>query len=181
MDINSTCATLREYRALPPTKRWPHRASRHPLVTQFLLPPMMILLVRRLPFDAFAPSWCRERLSVHLTNAAILSMLGALALVFGLRHVLLVQMPITVLASVVGSSLFSLQHCFEEAQWARQECWDPMRASLEGAPTWSCPRCCNGPPATSATTTSTACPRACPTTGCGSAARRAPNWERRPR
>ncbi len=73
----------------------------------------MFLLVYRLPFDASAPSWRRERRSVHLTNAA------------------LVHTPTMVLASIVGVRLFSVQHRFEEAQWARQEHWDPVRASLE--------------------------------------------------
>ncbi len=140
VDLYSTCATLREYEALSPARRWRYRVSRHPVVTQFLLPPLVFLVVYRLPFDAPGASWRRERRSVHLTNAAIIGMLGVLAAVFGVWPVALVQLSTLALASVVGVWLFSVQHRFEEAQWARQDHWDPVRASLEGSSCLALPR-----------------------------------------
>lgn len=132
IDIYSTCATLTEYLALSPFRQWTYRAARHPVVTQLLLPPIVFLLLYRLPFDA-PNGWRREKLSVHLTNLAIAAFLGGLMLVFGVWNVLLVQVPIIAIAAIVGVWLFSVQHRFEEAQWARQAEWDPVAASLDGS------------------------------------------------
>ncbi len=140
VDIYSTCATLREYEALTPARRWRYRVSRHLVVTQFLLPPLVFLVVYRLPFDAAGASWRRERRSVHLTNGAIAGVLGVLVLAFGAGPVALVQLAILAPASIVGVWLFSVQHRFEEAQWARQEHWNPVQASLEGSSCLELPR-----------------------------------------
>lgn len=131
IDLYSTCATVAEYEALPPGRRMLYRAVRHPLVTQFLLPPLVFLVLYRLPFDTDA-GWKRERRGVVLTNLVLATALGGLMLVFGVGQVLLVQLPIIGLAAIVGVWLFSVQHRFEAAQWARQAEWDPVRASLEG-------------------------------------------------
>ena len=70
-DVYSTCATLREYSAFQPMRRLLYRVSRHPLVSQFLLPPVVFMLVYRVPFDTPA-SWTRERASVYLNNPAFI-------------------------------------------------------------------------------------------------------------
>ena len=131
IDLYSTCATLKEYLALSPVRRWLYRATRHPAVTQILLPPLVFLLVYRLPFDA-PKTWLRERRSVLLTNAALAAMLGCLWFAFGLRTMALVQFPPIAIASVIGVWLFSVQHRFEEAMWERQGDWSHMQASMEG-------------------------------------------------
>ncbi len=51
LDIYSTCLTVREYDALSRRHRWFYRASRHPLVSQLILPPLVFLLLYRVPFD----------------------------------------------------------------------------------------------------------------------------------
>ncbi len=139
VDLYSTCATLQEYQALPPLRRLLYRVSRHPVVTQFLLPPLIFLALYRVPFDT-PSSWSRERASVHLTNLAIAGVLGGLVLALGVWPVVLVQLPIMVVASVIGVWLFSVQHRFEAAQWARQEQWNPVQASLEGSSYLKLPR-----------------------------------------
>ena len=139
IDVYSTCATLAEYQALSPTRRLFYRAARHPIVTQLLLPPIVFLLLYRVPFDAPA-GWARERTSVFLTNLAIAAVLGALMLACGVWPVALVQVPIIVVASIVGVWLFSVQHRFEAAQWARQSEWSLIKASLEGSSYLKLPR-----------------------------------------
>ena len=51
VDIYSTCLTVAEYRALAPRRRLLYRLSRHPVVTGLLLPPLVFLLLYRIPFD----------------------------------------------------------------------------------------------------------------------------------
>lgn len=132
LDIYSTCATVREYAALSPSKRLIYRVSRHPLVTQLILPPFIFLILYRLPFDR-PDAWKREGLGVLATNLMIAAALGGLMLVFGVWPVLIVQLPIIALAAIVGTWLFCVQHRFEEAQWAAEDSWHPMDASLHGS------------------------------------------------
>ena len=82
----------------------------------------------------------RERRSVHLTNAALLAMFGTLALSVGWREVLTIHLSIMVIASILGVWLFSLQHRFETARWARREEWDPAVASMEASSWFGLPR-----------------------------------------
>ena len=131
IDLYSTCATLEEYLALPAFRRWIYRFVRHPLITQILLPPLVFLVVYRVPFDA-PRTWLRERRSVLMTNAALAMVLSGLGFLFGLRTMALVQFPIVAVASIIGVWLFSVQHRFENSMWERQENWGHLQASMEG-------------------------------------------------
>ena len=139
IDLYSSCATLKEYQAMPGRSRLLYRLIRHPVLTQIVLPPFVFLLVYRVPFDAPA-NWLRERRSVLMTNLALACVLGALCLVLGWRAVLLVQLPTISVASIVGVWLFSVQHRFEQTSWQRQGNWDHVRASLEGSSYLRLPR-----------------------------------------
>ncbi len=139
IDLYSTCATVEEYLAMPKWRRLGYRISRHPLLTQLVLPPIVFLVLYRLPFDT-DPSWSRERHSVMLTDLTLLLVLGALVLAFGFGTVALVQFPIILIASIIGVWLFSVQHRFEAAQWARQAEWNPVNASLDGSSYLRLPR-----------------------------------------
>ncbi len=139
VDLYSTCATVQEYRAMPTLRRALYRGSRHPVITQLVLPPILFLILYRVPFDT-PRSWRRERRSVLLSNLAIAAMLGVLVLGFGIGPVATVQLPIMLLASIVGVWLFSVQHRFEAAQWWHQEQWTPVQASLEGSSYLKLPR-----------------------------------------
>jgi omega-6 fatty acid desaturase (delta-12 desaturase) len=130
-DLYSTCLTLREYRALTPVRRLLYRAVRHPLVSLVLLPPLVFLVLYRLPFDTPA-GWRRERLSVHATNLSLAVLLVGVGLVLGFGAMALVQAPIMVVASIAGVWLFSVQHRFEGAAWFRGGAWTAVAASLRG-------------------------------------------------
>jgi acyl-lipid omega-6 desaturase (Delta-12 desaturase) len=138
-DIYSTCLTVDEFRALPRWRRVVHRVMLHPVVSLLLLPPLVFLVIYRIPFDA-PRSWTRERRAVHGTNLALLAVFGVLGLVLGFGNVLLVHLPTSIVASIIGVWLFSLQHRFEGAQWARQDAWSPVAASLRGSSLLQLPR-----------------------------------------
>jgi len=131
-DIYSSCLTVAEYRALSSSRRALYRASRHPLVANLLLPPLIFLLLYRLPFDMPA-SWRRERRAVHLTNGMVGGLVVALGAGLGFAEVAAVQLSVMVVASIVGVWLFSVQHRFEGARWMRAPEWSSLSASLEGA------------------------------------------------
>jgi omega-6 fatty acid desaturase (delta-12 desaturase) len=131
IDLYSTCITLEEYRALRPWARWRYRLMQNPLIALLLLPPLVFMVIYRLPFDT-PRSWIKERLSVHFTNLALLLIVTGLAFWQGLGAVLLVQVPVMAFAAIVGVWLFSLQHRYENVHWSRRADWDATRAAIEG-------------------------------------------------
>jgi len=130
-DIYSSCLTVREYRQLTPLRRLLYRLIRHPSIALVALPPLVFLLLYRVPFDT--PShWRRERLSVHATNLALAVLLVGLGLVVGFGALAMVQLPIMFFAAIVGVWLFSVQHRFEAARWFARADWSADGASLRG-------------------------------------------------
>ena len=138
-DLYSACLTVREYQALSGWRRLLYRLPRHPLVANVLLPPLVFMVLYRIPFDT-PRQWVRERRSVHLTNAALLAVFGALVLLLGWQEVLIVHVSVMVVASILGVWLFSVQHRFETARWARRDTWNALAASMEASSWLGLPR-----------------------------------------
>ena len=65
---------------------------------------------------------------------------GGLGVTLGYGRVAAVQLPIMVIASIVGVWLFSVQHRFEHAQWMRDASWGFAAASLGGTSYLRLPR-----------------------------------------
>jgi omega-6 fatty acid desaturase (delta-12 desaturase) len=131
--------TVAEYRALGRWRRYLVRLVNHPIVANVLLPPLVFVVLYRMPFDA-AKGWQRERREVYLTNLALVVLFGGLGLTLGYGRVAAVQLPIMVIASIVGVWLFSVQHRFEHAQWMRDASWGFAAASLGGTSYLRLPR-----------------------------------------
>ncbi len=131
-DIYSTCVTVKEYRAMGGWSRLGLRLTRTPLVYLGLIPPLVFLVLYRLPFDT-PRAWTRERRSVHLNNAMLLAAFVAMGLPLGFGNVLLIHLPIMSVAAIVGVFLFSVQHRFEETLWARQDAWSAVDSALKGS------------------------------------------------
>lgn len=132
LDVYSMVLTVAEYRALSPWGKLVYRVSRHPLVVNVILPPLVFLLLYRLPFD-MPKSWRRERLAVYLTNAMLIGLVGGLGLLVGFGPVAFVQLLVITLAAIIGAWLFSIQHRFESAQWMKGDAWQHVSAALEGS------------------------------------------------
>ena len=132
VDIYSTCLTVAKYRALGPwARRW-HRFSRSPLVANIIAPPLVFLLLFRVPFD-MPRKWKRERLALYLTNATLVGGIGGIGLLLGFDRVAQVQLPIIAISSTIGVWLFTVQHRSDHTVWAREGDWDATTASLEGS------------------------------------------------
>jgi len=131
-DFYSDCLTLDEYRLLDRKGQWFYRVTHHAALIHVLLPPIVFTVLYRMPFDT--PSSCRtERRSVYLLNVALVLLYGTLIAIFGLRTVLLVHLPAIAASAIIGIWLFSVQHRFEESQWARTENWTATESALHGA------------------------------------------------
>ncbi|MEP4198387.1 MAG: fatty acid desaturase [Aliishimia sp.] len=123
--------TVAEYQALTPLKRFGYRLYRHPIILFGLGPGYLFFLQNRLPlgFMAKAKYW----VSAMGTNAAILGALGIIIYFGGLKPVLLIFLPSTLLAATAGVWLFYVQHQFEATIWEHEEDWDLHEAALHGS------------------------------------------------
>ena len=130
-DLYSSLLTLKEYQALSRTRRGLYRLSRHPLFANLLLPPLIFLVLYRLPYDV-PRSWRLEHLFIHLTTLALAGIAIGLAFAFGFWAVLAVQLPVIALAALIGVWLFSIQHRGEHVRWDRHDQWNATSAALEG-------------------------------------------------
>lgn len=139
IDIYSTCLTVDEYSTLPPWRRTVWRTMLHPIFSLLLLPPLVFFVIFRLPYDT-PRSWTHERWAVQGTNLALLVVFAALGIGLGFRNVLLVHLPTSIIASIIGVWLFSVQHRFERSLWARHDEWTPVAASLRGSSHLHLPR-----------------------------------------
>jgi omega-6 fatty acid desaturase (delta-12 desaturase) len=131
-DIYSTCLTVREYEAMSPARRWFSRTLRHPLIAHLIIPPLVFLVLYRLPFET-PRTWVRERRAVHFTNALIAVCVIAMVLALGVWPVLLIQVPVIAVAAIIGVWLFSIQHRFEESHWAHSADWSAITAAIRGS------------------------------------------------
>jgi len=131
-DVYSSCITVREYCALGFWKRVRYCALQHPLIAQIILPPLIFLILYRIPFDT-PRSWRRERRSVWLTNVAIVAFYGSMGTVLGWRTLAIVQLPSFTVAAIIGTWIFSLQHRAEQIRWFRSDRWNATEASLRGS------------------------------------------------
>ena len=139
LDIYSSCMTVSEYLRLGRWQQRLYRLSRHPIVSHLILPPAVFLLLYRIPFDA-AKGWRRERRAIYVTNLMLVGLFGGLGLAIGFGPVLAVQLPIMLLASIIGVWLFSVQHRFERTHWASEANWSFATAALRGSSYLQLPR-----------------------------------------
>lgn len=138
-DIYSACLTVGEYRLLTPLQRMMHRLPRHPIVAHLVLPPLVFLLLYRVPFDTPA-SWRKETRAVYWLNGALAATVGLLGLAVGFVPVMMVQLPVILVTSIIGVWLFAVQHRFDTSRWTRQAEWSFAGAALEGSSFLKLPR-----------------------------------------
>ena len=130
--------TVREYQSLSAWRRLRYRLLRNPIVVLGLGPLYLFVLKQRLPVNLMRAGrgpW----LSVMATNLVLVTVVGLLVMVLGVGDFLLVQGPITLLASSAGVWLFYVQHQFEHTYWASSPDWNLHTAALEGSSHYDLP------------------------------------------
>lgn len=130
--------TVREFRGLPRTQRLLYRLYRHPLVLFGVGPTYLFLLDHRLPVGFMRAGWM-PWLSTMGTNAAIALLVTTMIWLVGVIPFLLVQLPITLLASSIGVWLFYVQHQFENTLWEHDDDWTFHDAALHGSSYYDLP------------------------------------------
>jgi omega-6 fatty acid desaturase (delta-12 desaturase) len=127
-----TTLTVREYEALSPARKIGYRLYRHPLAMLGVGPAYLFLLQHRVPLGLMRAGW-QPWASAMGTNAAILVFYMAACSLVGLGPFVIIQLPITLLASSIGVWLFYVQHQFEHSYWEKKETWSHTDASLHGS------------------------------------------------
>jgi acyl-lipid omega-6 desaturase (Delta-12 desaturase) len=122
--------TVAEYNAMSRGKRVGYWLFRNPLV-MFGIGPIWALMVQ--PRLVKRSERTRIRHSVHLTNLALLAMVGFLCWAMGWQEFVLVQLPTAWLAGAAGVFLFYVQHQFEDAYWQNAGDWTYAEAGLRGS------------------------------------------------
>ena len=122
--------TMEEFQTMPREKRFIYRFVRHPLV-MFTFGSFLVFTV----FHRFyrPGSGRRERMSVHVTNLALVGMIAGLVALMGWREYLLIQVPVMFFGTSAGVWLFYVQHNFDGTYWERQNRWSFVKAGLSGS------------------------------------------------
>jgi omega-6 fatty acid desaturase (delta-12 desaturase) len=129
--------TLAEYRAASPGRRRLYRFYRHPLFLFGVAPPLLFLLVHRIPDPGASKA---EVVSNLATTAAALALAGAVGGVAGWWFLLWYGLPTVWIGTALGVWLFYVQHQFDPGYWEHEEGWDPFAASLRGSSFYRLPR-----------------------------------------
>jgi acyl-lipid omega-6 desaturase (Delta-12 desaturase) len=130
--------TVSEYLGLPRWRRIAYRLLRNPLILLGLGPIYIFLLKHRLPIelmDGGKEVW----ISAMSTNLAIAGVVVGTSSLVGLQAFLLVQLPITLLASSIGIWLFYVQHQFEHTYWAPEDEWTFHAGAAHGSTHYDLP------------------------------------------
>ena len=129
---------VREFQELPVHQRLRYRLYRHPLVLFGIGPLYVFFIANRWPGEFMRAGWM-PWLSTMGTNAvAVLVVAGMIGLV-GVGDFLLVQLPIMLLASVMGIWLFYVQHQFEDTYWEHQDEWEFHGSAFHGSSHYALP------------------------------------------
>jgi acyl-lipid omega-6 desaturase (Delta-12 desaturase) len=130
--------TVREYLALPRWRRISYRLYRHPIIMFGVGPIYLFVLRHRLPLGLMR-SGPAPWISTMATNGAIALVVAATMWLVGVRPFLLVHLPITFAAGVVGMWLFFVQHQFEHTVWSDESDWSFAQAALYGSSHYDLP------------------------------------------
>lgn len=129
--------TVEEYMAASLWTRLTYRLYRNPFVMFGLGPAFLFFITHRFPHKS---AGVRERFSVGFTNVCIAIIILIASLTIGLKVYLLIQLPISLMAGLVGVWMFYVQHQFEDVYWSKHNNWDPVKAAMEGSSYYKLPR-----------------------------------------
>ena len=122
--------TVAEYKALSGWNKFVYRLYRHPLFLFVLAPVLLFVVWFRFPKKGLTT---KEKWNLQLSNLIILVLSGVAIFFMGWKAFLMIQIPVIVIATSVGTWLFYVQHQFEEVIWSRQGEWSYEEMALKGS------------------------------------------------
>lgn len=135
--------TVQEYRDASKFQKLLYRLSRHPAILLLLLAPLYFLAIMRFNFSYYSKSPGYKKSATHsiyLTNVALAVFYGGLCYLLGYQFILFIFLPSLLLAAVIGTWLFYVQHNFPDSYFKRETTgWDHLSASLHGSSYYKLP------------------------------------------
>jgi acyl-lipid omega-6 desaturase (Delta-12 desaturase) len=130
--------TVREYQNASRWGRFKYRLYRHPIVLFGIGPAYVFLIQQRWPSGLERAGW-RFWASALGTDLAIIVAWGVMIYLVGWKQFLMLQIPMTVIASSIGVWMFYVQHQFEDMVWDKSENWDLHEAAFYGSSHYDLP------------------------------------------
>jgi len=143
--------TLEEYRRASPGRRFQYRLYRNPVFLFLFSPPLLFLLLQRLPDKGASRS---ELCGVHVTTVAVLAMLGSVGWLAGREFLLAYALPMTYVATG-GFGYSTCSTSLIRGTGSTRIAGTPTRRPSTGLRSTVCRRGPSGSRGTSAFTTST--------------------------
>jgi len=131
--------TVKEYLGKSRWEQLRYRLYRNPILMFIIAPTFVFIIGYRFDFLR-RKDWKKERKGLFWTNLALLALVLVMWLTIGLQAYLLVQLPITFIATGVGAWFFFVQHNYEDAYWAQGDEWDYTVAALKGSSYYKLPK-----------------------------------------
>ena len=128
--------TVDEYLASSRWRRFAYRLLRNPAVLFAIAPTILFVVLERFPSREAGQ---RERVSVWLTDLALLLMAVVMSEIVGFKTWVLIELTLMLIAGGAGVWLFYVQHQFPDAYWSRHEDWDYTAAALRGSSFYKLP------------------------------------------
>jgi acyl-lipid omega-6 desaturase (Delta-12 desaturase) len=128
--------TVDEYRRAGPGRRFYYRVLRNPVFLFLVFAPISFLIVARFPQNYKFKS---DVIGTLATDAALAVLVGLAIVFMGPGPYIAIQLPITWIATTIGTWLFFIQHQFSGVYWIRDAEWDQVQASLRGASFYDLP------------------------------------------
>ena len=119
--------------------RLKYRLYRNPIILFIVIPFILFVILHRFPFPS-SKNLKNLHPTVYYTTLVILALSAGLIWLIGWQAFLLVQLPITFVASSTGTWLFYVQHQFEDTYWSNDNSWDYTLAALKGSSYYKLPK-----------------------------------------
>lgn len=130
--------TVEEYLARSRWGRLKYRLYRNPVVMFGIGPAFHFLVQQRVPVGLLRAGW-QPWASAMATNVVIALIVAPLIWFVGVRALLIVHLPVSLLAGSIGVWLFYVQHQFEHTSWDENDAWMLHEAALHGSSHYDLP------------------------------------------
>jgi omega-6 fatty acid desaturase (delta-12 desaturase) len=131
--------TVEEYLKQSRWGRLKYRLYRNPFILFIIIPIILFVVLYRLPISA-SKDFKKFQPSVYITSIAIALIFTGLIWLVGWQNFLMIQLPITFIASTTGTWLFYVQHQFEDTYWSESKGWDYTSAAMRGSSYYKLPK-----------------------------------------
>jgi omega-6 fatty acid desaturase (delta-12 desaturase) len=132
--------TVDEFKRLSKWERFLYRLYRNPIILIGIAPILLFAIYQRFPKRNMTG---KEKLYIHLSNLALISLVALMILILGWKTYIIIQIPILYIATAHGVWLFYVQHQYRHVKWTNTAHWDYKTIALEGSSMFKLPAILN--------------------------------------